>query len=316
MAEVLTAREAEALFAAGEALQAKLDACEARAASEHERAERIAADMELLEKELRAKRRNQQDLVRERNERHKSDPMGDRVKAIADYYRERTGRTARWKLDPPRFDLIKAALTLYKDEADPDAILRHAIDGAAAFPFCTSSSVRSDKRAATGKRSERQDHIDLVLRNAKYIEKFCGLADEAGAPEEHAAAPVREVAAGDARTQVTRFDPTPLERAIKVLGREFGIDRVWPLMAEHGDLPAILEYWSPCPLHPSSEPTLRVRHKGWGRVAVGSRTAVEFACVNGCSHDRIEGAVRDLEAGQEARSEAVVIPIRPEERAA
>lgn len=314
MSEVLTAREAEALYAAGEQLQVKLDAAEAARAAAEERAERIAADMDLLEKELRAKRRQVQNLAQERNAKRELDPDNKQVNEIWDYYRDRTGHK-RMTLDGDRFDLIKKALKIKADQPDPVAALKRAIDGAAAFPF-----VVDRERRPTGKYKERFDGIDLVFRNAKYIEKFTDLAERAAPDEEEesAAAPVAAVAAGDARTQVTRFDPTPLERAVQVLGLEFGIDLIETVFDPSRERLVILEHWAPCPVHPidAGARTLRIRHRKWGRVAIGSREAPEFACRNGCSEESIRAALMELEAAQEARSSAVVIPLRREDRAA
>lgn len=305
--ETLTAREAELLCQTAEDLQARLAAEEARSHEAEQRAERIAGDMELLEKELRAKRRQVQTLARDRNAERTHDPDGKLVNVVWDYYRERTGHT-KMTLDGARFDLIKAALKLYGDQEDPVAILKRAINGAAAFPF-----VVERERRPTGKRKERFDDIGLVLRNAKKIEDFCELAERA--EEDEPAASDRQTPTGDARTQVHRHDPTPLERAIETLRREYGVDAVWEVWNRQSALPLVDEYWSPCPRHPGSA-TLRIRHKLWGRVALGSREAPEFACLQGCRHEDIADAIRTLEAAQEQRSEAVVIPLRPEDRKA
>lgn len=311
MTEVLSAREAELLCSTAEDLQARLTSAEARAQAAEERAERIATDMDLLEKEQRSMRRRLQDHSKARNEANHRDPEAVRVRGVIDHYCERTGR--KIKLDAPRFDLIKSALKLYDEEPeiDADAMLRKAINGVAAFPF-----VVEGKRRPTGKRSERFWDIELILRNASKIERFSELVDddddaEAGSP----AGQPPPAPAGDSRTTVTVVHPTPLDRAITVLRREYGIDVVYPVWNDHAETPQILEYWSPCPVDPTST-TLRLRHKGWGRVAAGSREAPEFACLHGCRHEDIAAAIRKLEEAQEGRAETNVIPIRPKERAA
>lgn len=327
MAEVLTVREADAIIQTAERLQARLAAAEARAHEAEERADRIASDMDLLEKELRAKRRREAAMVKARNEDKDLDPDAKAVREVWDYYRDRCDHP-RAKLDGPRFDLIKTALKLYAGEPDIDgpAVVRKAIDGAAAFPF-----VVDAKRRQTGKRSERYDKLELVLRNADKIESFCALADRGGSDQEDGAATAPgptplssstgymiDLALGDGRTRVVRHDPTPLERAVETLGREFGSDLVETVFDPVSEVPRIMEHWAPCPLHPvdAGAAPLRIRHRKWGRVAVGSKEAPEFACRNGCKPEAVAQAVRELEAGQEGRSEAVVIPLRPREKAA
>lgn len=167
--------------------------------------------------------------------------------------------------DEDRQKVVRRARDLY-DSEEGDALCRAAIVGVGKFPYNVDG-----KRSPTGKRGERYDDLELILRNAANIEKFARLATQEEEPER--SRPVPQASRSHPRGR--QFDPIhELSNALESAGCKM-----------RGNPHAHDKWVAQCPAHDDRNPSLSIAlHSG----------KVLLYCYAGCATGRIL-EVLDLE---------------------
>lgn len=120
--------------------------------------EQLRSDLELAEKDLRAKRALIRKLQTDAEKERRSYLARDVVERIFDYWREAC-RHPNSKLTSDRFDAVRWAL----DAGYSEEQIRMAVDGAAFDPFITRQRNGRDKR---------HDDLALICSNGKRVESY------------------------------------------------------------------------------------------------------------------------------------------------
>lgn len=162
-----------------------------------EERKRLANDLQLAERDLRALRRREEDLKRQLDEQRQDAPEAQVVKAIYRRWVNRTGRNPkRTKLGKKRTDVVLARL---REGIDPQILFR-AVDGIALAATTSSPETQRLALLAVMKRAVDMvdppeaeelramyaeqmkklvvyDDLELALRNEVNVERFAAIAD-------------------------------------------------------------------------------------------------------------------------------------------
>lgn len=226
-----------------------------------QREKQAFTDLENAERELRVKRAAVTRLQNQIDREHELSEEATVVKEIIEYYAKTTGHT-RTKITPigANADAIRKAFRMKHTVEE----IKQAIDGAAKFPFVTGPGQRS----ATGKKQQRYDSLETILRNENQIRKFRELAGvDLGEP---VALETEDVSLTTAeRMRALNY---PLARVLSALWQ---IDA--PLENPNAD-----EYRTMCPVH--FGPGLIARRSDEGLMSL--------LCSSGCEWWRLLAALK------------------------
>jgi hypothetical protein len=164
------------------------------------------------------------------------------------------------KLGPKRSELIARALGA--KWGGRERVLR-AIRGASRYPY-----VVNAQRRGQGKREQRHDGLELILRDETTLEKFCKLARQADLYD-------GVVKPGRVPDIVASFDAEQISDPYS--------DELIVL-----DDPFAREWWVPCPNHGASHWT-----EAPMRVTWGDEGKPELRCLKGCSAEQIAAGLAE-----------------------
>lgn len=169
---------------------------------------RAEEQLVLTERELRQKRARISRLEGKRARDWRNSPLAGQIQEVFDAWREWCHHP-RAVLDGKRAELIAQRLDEFGSEQ-----LIDAIRGYAAFPY-----VVEGRRRREGRRDQRYDQLELIMRSAAHVERGLRLAELA----EEQPARARRPATGSGGV---RLAASPIVRARIVCEQLFGIDHV------------------------------------------------------------------------------------------
>lgn len=200
----------------GEVLEgANIEALQAENRALREQVERLEEQLMLTERELRQKRARISRLEGKRAQDWRSSTQAPLIMQVFDAWRELCGHP-RSALDGKRAELIAERL----DQFDVEQLIE-AIGGYAAYPY-----VVDGRRSRRGRRDQRYDSLELILRSAAHVERGLDLAER-----------TRAEGSGPPRRGDLTVTASPLTRARTTCEALYGIDHVvgpnaWELAIE------------------------------------------------------------------------------------
>jgi hypothetical protein len=208
--------------------------------------DRLTEENAALDFKVRQSARSEVALRKELSKMHADDPRSADIREVLEYWIATCHKSSRTKIpmDGVRAQKVRSRLNQKFTVED----LKLAIDGAAAKPF-----VGPKGRVATQEPGcRREDDLELILRDEKYVERFQGYAKEAQKP-----ALTLVVPKPTAQPQPVRSDYDPLQ-AVHERAKEMGLEpngEVWRFRAS-------------CPAHKDTERSLLVIEGADGRAVL------------------------------------------------
>lgn len=226
-----------------------------------------------LDFKLRQSARAEVALRKELAKQHANDPRSQQIRDVMEYWIKVCHKSARTKIPMDGVRAQKVRSRLNQDFTVED--LKLAIDGCARLPF-----VGPKGRVASQEPGcRREDDLELILRDEKYVERFMGYARVAekapanladvGESKAGASGGLGGLPASSRPSDINRMPP--FDRALHAL-RGLGLEVV-----VHENRPDSLS--AQCPTHDDRNPSLSVRRDPDGKVWI--------KCWAGCSKEDI-----------------------------